>query len=303
MIYTVSLNPAIDYHIWLPSLRPGEITGATKDLKISGGKGINVSKVLKNLGESTTACGFIGGFTGEFIQKEMNDLHIPTSFIEVEGATRINVKLKAEEETDISGVSPIISEKAFMQLLKQMKGLTHTDQLILAGSVPKGLPEDTYEIIMDEVKAKGLKVALDTSGIALKQGIRKKPFLIKPNHHELGELFEVTINTPEEAIHYAKQIVEQGVTNVIVSLAGNGAVLVNQEAAYIATFPKSKPVNSIGAGDSVVAGFMHAVNKNLEQMEAFRFAVACGTATALSEGLCTPDSIKEIIPTIQVSNI
>lgn len=303
MIYTVSLNPSIDYHIWLPSLQVGRITGATKEIKMAGGKGINVSKVLKNLGKESVALGFIGGFTGEFIAQEMEALDISTSFIKVEGDSRINVKMKAETETDISGVSPEIPEAAFAQLMDQIQSLHKDDYLVLAGSVPKSLKSDTYEIMMDVLAKKGLQIALDASGDALKSGITKKPFFIKPNHHELGELFGVTIATPMEAYQYAKRIIDQGVENVIVSLAGKGAVFVNQEGAYVAEFPESKPVNSIGAGDSVVAGFLYAKCEQMQEAEAFQFAIACGTATALSEGFCTPTTIAKYLPTIQVAKI
>ncbi|MGC5325364.1 1-phosphofructokinase [Brevibacillus sp. SYSU BS000544] len=300
MIYTVTLNPSIDYHVWIPAIQEGTIHQVQKEWKDAGGKGLNVSKVLKILGMESTALGFVGGFTGDFIKKQIIQAEIIQEFIPIEQDSRINLKIKAENETDISGVSPEIPADALHKLLAQIDQLVEDDSLVLAGSVPASVPEDIYQVIMRRISGKGINVFLDAKGDALLDGLSEKPFLIKPNHHELGEIFGVTISSEMEAITYGRKAVELGAQQVIVSLAGEGAVYVNAEEAYIATFPNGEPVNSIGAGDSMVAGFLysHTVTRNPE--EAFRFAVAAGSTTALSEGFCTHEKIKRFLPSLTI---
>ncbi|WP_134701444.1 1-phosphofructokinase [Ammoniphilus sp. YIM 78166] len=303
MIYTLTLNPSIDYHIRLHSFSEGVINPVTEEWKDAGGKGINVSKVLNVLGMDSMALGFIGGFTGAFIQQQVETLGISHQFIAVSGDSRINVKMKAATETEFTGISPIISSEAMDQLMDQIRTLDHADFLVLAGSVPASLPPDIYQMIMHEVKGKGVRVFLDAKGKALEQSLASRPFLIKPNHHELGELFATTIETPEQAVHYGREAVNRGAQNVIVSLAGKGAVFINQEVAYVAEIPPTRPVNSIGAGDSMVAGFLYAYVKDFEIKEAFRYAVAAGSTTALSQGFCTPEKIHAFIPSITINLI
>lgn len=303
MIYTLTLNPSIDYHIRLESFSQGVINPVKEEWKAAGGKGINVSKVLKSLGKESTALGFVGGFTGAFIQKEVEKLGISHRFISVEEDSRINLKMKAETETEITGLSPAIPHAATKQLLQQLQDLNAEDFLVLAGSVPNSLPSDIYQTIMKELQPKGVRIFLDAKGHALQQGLSSRPFLIKPNHHELGELFNVTILSAEEALRYGAEAVAMGAENVIVSLAGKGAVFVNSELSLIAEIPPSEPVNSIGAGDSMVAGFLYAFTQRLEAEEAFRFAVAAGSTTALSQGFCTPEQIKAFLPKVQIKNI
>lgn len=303
MIYTVTLNPSIDYHVWIPTLSEGTIHEVQKEWKVAGGKGINVSKVLRILGMESTALGFVGGFTGAFIQQQLELAGIPHRFIPVEHDSRINVKIKAQIETDISGVSPEIPEEALQQLLDQLDRLDGDDYLVLAGSVPKSMPSDIYQTIMKRLRGKGVRIFLDAKGEALKNGLPENPFLIKPNHHELGELFGVSIETPAEAITYGRQALEMGAQNVIVSLAGRGAVFVSRDAAFAARIPERKPVNSIGAGDSMVAGFLYAHTQGMETDEAFRFAVAAGSTTALSEGFCTHEKIHAFLPEITITRM
>ncbi|GAA4720119.1 1-phosphofructokinase [Brevibacillus fulvus] len=300
MIYTLTLNPSIDYHIWVAPFQEGQINRAQKEWKAAGGKGINVSKVLQILGMDSTVLGYVGGFTGEFIQQELEQTGVVHQLIPISGESRINVKIKAERETDISGVSPAIPAEAVEQLWAQLDRLQAGDYLVLAGSVPESLPSDIYQTIMNKLGPKGVHLVLDAKGKALRSGLSERPFLIKPNHHELGELFEVEIRTPQEAVAYGRKAVELGAQNVIVSLAEQGAVFVNRQETYIARIPTGKLVNSIGAGDSVVAGFLYAYNTGSVVKDAFSFAVAAGSATALSEGFCTPEKIAELLPQITI---
>ncbi|TQR34847.1 1-phosphofructokinase [Brevibacillus brevis] len=303
MIYTVTLNPSIDFHLWITALSQGTIHQAQKEWKVAGGKGINVSKVLRVLGENSTALGFVGGFTGAFIQQQIEQADISHNLIQIGQDSRINLKIKAQTETDISGVSPDIPEEALQRLMQQIDSLQSGDYLVLAGSVPKSLPSDMYQTIMKRLRGKGAHIFLDAKGKALETGLSEEPFLIKPNHHELGELFGVTIATPAEAIDMARKSLQMGAQNVIVSMAGQGAVFVNRQAAYIAQIPQRKPVNSIGAGDSMVAGFLYGYRQGMDTEEAFRFAVAAGSTTALSEGFCTHEKIKAFLPEITITAI
>ncbi|HJV44315.1 MAG TPA: 1-phosphofructokinase [Bacillota bacterium] len=301
MIYTLTLNPSIDYHVWLNSLSQGEIHTVEKEQKVAGGKGVNVSKVLKLLGMNSVALGFIGGFTGEFIKNEIESLGVSHDLVSITGDSRINIKIKADTETDISGLSPVIPESALKLLFSQLERLTSQDILVLAGSVPESLPKDIYQNIMNRLEKKDVHIFLDSKGDALKSCLLKRPFLIKPNHHELGELLQVKIESPIEALAYGKRVVEMGAQNVIVSLAEQGAVFVSAQEAYMAKIPSYQPVNSIGAGDSMVAGFLFSYLQEQSIESVFRFAVAAGTATALSEGFCTPDTIKEILPQVLIT--
>ncbi|WP_019122164.1 1-phosphofructokinase [Brevibacillus massiliensis] len=303
MIYTVTLNPSIDYHIWIPALSQGMIHEAQKEWKVAGGKGINVSKVLRILGVNSTTLGFVGGFTGAFIQQQIEQVGISHQFIQIGQDSRINVKIKAQTETDISGVSPDIPGDALKQLIQQISRLQSGDYLVLAGSVPKSLPSDIYRTIMKQLRGKGVRIFLDAKGPALECGLSEEPFLIKPNHQELGELFGVTIATPAEAVEWGRRALQMGPQNVIVSMAGQGAVFVNREAAYVAHIPPRKPVNSIGAGDSMVAGFLYGHTQGMDTKTAFRFAVAAGSTTALSEGFCTHEKIKAFLSEITITDI
>jgi 1-phosphofructokinase len=303
MIYTVTLNPSIDYHVWIPSLSEGNILQTQKEWKDAGGKGINVSKVLRILGTPSTALGFVGGFTGAFIRQQVEQMGIAHRFILVDQDSRINIKIKAESETDISGVSPMISSVALQQLLEQLDQLNQDDYLVLAGSVPGSVPADIYEVIMKRMREKGVPVILDAKGDALANALSEKPFLIKPNHHELGELFGETIQSPEDAVACGQRALDMGAGNVIVSMAGQGAVFVNREEAYVAQIPERKAVNSIGAGDSMVAGFLYAHSQRSSFQEAFRFAVAAGSTTATSEGFCTHEKIEAFLPEITISRM
>jgi len=304
MIYTVTLNPSVDYHLWIPAIREGTLLQVQKEWKAAGGKGINVSRVLKILGMESTALGFVGGFTGAFIRQQVEQAGIAHQLVAIEQDSRINLKIKAETETDISGAAPVIPPEAAAQLMKQLDELLGSgDDLVLAGSIPQSLPGDFYQTIMRRLRNRGVRIFLDAKGDTLRRGLAEAPFLIKPNHHELGDLFGVTITTTTDAIQYGQRALEMGAQNVIVSMAGQGAVFVNRREVYVAAIPPRKPVNSVGAGDAMVAGYLYADRSGMEREAAFRFAVAAGSTTALSEGFCTQENIDGFLPEITIQKI
>ncbi|MDQ0231355.1 1-phosphofructokinase [Metabacillus malikii] len=303
MIYTVTLNPSVDYIVSVQQFELGALNRTTADTKFPGGKGINVSRVMKRLGVESKALGFIGGFTGSFIEEFLQAEQIKTQFVQVEGDSRINIKLKTEVETEINGMGPVISTENVTQFLKFFEQLESEDIVVLAGSIPGTLPASIYKEIITLCKAKGIKVVADVSGDALREVIAEKPFLIKPNHHELGELFNTEIQSAEQALHYAQQLVNDGVQNVIVSLAEKGALLVTNDESFTANVPKGSVINSVGAGDSVVGGFLSAYMSNKCLEEAFKLGVASGSATAFSMELCTREKIEELLPQIKVTKL
>lgn len=300
MIYTCTLNPSVDYIVHVDELRLGELNRAVKTLTFPGGKGINVSRVLKRLGVESTALGFIGGFTGSFIIEQLQNENIACDFVEVPGNTRINVKLKSGTETEINGQGPMMEPEHEEALIKKMQALTENDVVVLAGSVPSSLSPDVYEKIIDEAKKAKAKVVIDTSGPVLKQLLARKPFLAKPNHKELAELFETSFHSQDEIMVYGRRLVELGVENVIVSMAGNGAFYFNKEITLFAEAPKGTVKNSVGAGDSMVAGFLAAYTSGKSLEEAFAYSVASGSATAFSEDLCTKDYVEQLICEVNV---
>ncbi|MGN7940005.1 1-phosphofructokinase [Metabacillus sp. 22489] len=303
MIYTVTLNPSVDYIVRVEQFEIGSLNRTTDDTKFPGGKGINVSRVMKRLGVESSALGFIGGFTGKFVKDFLANEKINTNFVQVSGDTRINIKLKTNVETEINGLGPMITDEQLGEFMEAFKKMTKEDIVVLAGSIPGTLPPTIYKKIISLCKEKEIKVVADVSGDALEEVVQLKPYLIKPNHHELGDLFKTNIQTPEEALVYAKKLVNQGVENVIVSLAEKGALLVTENDCYIANVPKGNVVNSVGAGDSVVGGFLSAYTKNAPLEDAFKIGVASGSATAFSMELCTEEKIEELLPQIQVKKV
>ncbi|ENQ3077461.1 1-phosphofructokinase [Bacillus multifaciens] len=301
MIYTVTLNPSIDYVVQMDSFMLGAVNRAKNDMKFPGGKGINVSRVLHRLGVSNTALGFTGGFTGQFIKEALKSENVSTDFVQVDGDSRINVKIKGQEETELNGQGPIITDVQFEQFMKKIENMQAGDCVVLAGSVPSSVPKNFYETVAAYGAEHGIQVVVDASGSALEHVVKNKPFLIKPNHHELGELFGEEFSTVEEILPYGKKLIEQGVQNVIVSMAGDGALLFTNEGVYEATVPKGKVINSVGAGDSLVAGFVGIYEKTKDVIEAFRYGVATGSATAFSADLCTKDKVEELLPQVIVT--
>ncbi|MDM5212185.1 1-phosphofructokinase [Peribacillus sp. NJ4] len=303
MIYTVTLNPSIDYLVEVESFQIGKVNRTSYDAKFPGGKGINVSRVLKRLGNSTTALGFIGGQTGEFVKRFLRQEEIFTDFTEIAGDTRINIKLKTGMETEINSQGPVISKGNYQQLFSQIEQLNNNDILILSGSIPSSVPSDVYEAMARSCSHNGIKVVVDTSGKGLMNVLPHQPFLIKPNHHELGELFSTEIRTVDDAREYGAKLIEAGAQNVIVSMAGQGAVLCSGRESYSANVPKGNVINSVGAGDSMVAGFIGTYEKTGDILSAFRFSLAAGSATAFSSDLGTLDKIEELLPEIAINQL
>jgi 1-phosphofructokinase len=303
MIYTVTLNPSVDYIVEVNDFALNSLNRIEREEKYPGGKGINVSRVLKRIDISSKALGFIGGFTGGFIQKKLKAENVTADFIEVEGDSRINIKLKTGQETEINGNGPVISRENLELLMQQIRALQEGDVLLLAGSIPPSLPASLYEEITKDCSERGVKVAVDASGKALLDVIKHRPFFIKPNHHELGELFNVEIHGVQEAVLYGKKLVEMGAEHVVVSMAGDGALLLTKDYTYFANVPKGKVINSVGAGDSLVAGFLGIYEKTENLKEAFRYGVATGSATAFSSDLAEKEKIEELLPQVKVQSL
>lgn len=300
MIYTVTFNPAIDYVVRMDEIIPGAVNRTRGEEVFYGGKGINVSVVMRNMGVENTALGFIAGFTGDAIEKYLTKSGVKTDFIKLNtGISRINVKIKAGEETEVNGQGPEISDEAIGALMDKIDGLSVGDTLILAGSVPKSLPDDIYERIMSRLEGKGVEIVVDATGNLLVNVLKYRPFLIKPNNHELSEIFGIEIKTEEELIEYAKKLQDMGARNVLISRAGDGAILVPENGEPLKSgAPKGKVVNSVGSGDSMVAGFVIGYMKSGDYGEALKLGTACGSATAFSPGLAEKDLVEELLKTL-----
>lgn len=297
MIYTMTVNPAIDYVIRVDDFRPGEVNRTVGEEVFFGGKGINVSCMLKNLGVESTAFGFLAGFTGDAIDKGMSEKGIRTDFVRLDsGITRINVKLKAGEETDINGQGPQIPSDKIEALFAKTDRLGNGDILVLAGSVPNTLPENMYQRLMERLDGKGVRFVVDATGDLLKKSLQFKPFLIKPNSFELGEIVGRSLQTDSEIADAAKQMQRLGAANVLVSMAANGALLLTENGELMRIgIVKGKTVNSVGAGDSMVAGFLAGYLKTGDYAYALKLGTAAGGATALSNGLGERALIDELI--------
>ena len=305
MIYTVTFNPAIDYVMNVPGLVPGEVNRSKEEYVFFGGKGINVSLVLRELGRDSTALGFIAGFTGDAIRRGVEDAGVKSDFIRLEnGLSRINVKIKASTETDLNGKGPDISEKDLQSLFEKLDTLKDGDILVLAGSIPPDLPENIYETILARLSDKNITFVVDATGDLLKNVLVYKPFLIKPNHHELGEIFGKTLKNTDEIAHYAKEMQKMGARNVLVSMAANGALLVDETGrVHIIGTAKGKAANSVGAGDSMVAGFLAGYLEKNDYSYALALGSAAGSATAFSEGLANKELIFRLLNEIQSEKI
>lgn len=297
MIYTVTFNPALDYVMIIDEFKSGNVNRCENEFLNPGGKGINVSTMLSELGEENIALGFIAGFTGRELVSKLNERKIKTDFIELkDGLTRINVKIKGNIESEINAKGPNIDKEDLQKLLNQIDTLKDNDILVLAGSIPSSIDDDIYEQIMKRLSEKNVHVVVDATKDLLKNVLKYKPFLIKPNHHELAEFFDVKINSDEEIVEYAKKLQEMGAENVLVSMAADGAILVTKENEVIKTnTPKGKVVNSVGAGDSMVAGFIYGYLKNKDYKEALRFGSAAGSASAFSESIATKEKVEELL--------
>ena len=297
MIYTITFNPALDYIMVVPSCRSGEVNRTESEKIMAGGKGINVSIVLNNMGVENTALGFISGFTGGAIENILADMNCKTDFIKLDnGFSRINVKIKSDTETEINGQGPDISDDAVKKLYEKLDSLNDGDTLVLAGSIPNTLPDDMYERIMERLDGRGIRIVVDATRELLTKVLPYHPFLIKPNHHELGEIFHVKLSDKAEIASYAKKLQAMGAENVLVSMAGDGAVLVAEDGAvYECPAPRGKVVNSVGAGDSMVAGFLTGYLETGDYQEAFLRGVATGSASAFSEQLATREEAEALL--------
>lgn len=303
MIVTVTLNPSVDYVMKLSDLEVGGLNRSSDVQYYPGGKGINVSQVLKELGVATMATGFIGGFSGSFIKDSLEEKTIDTNFIFVEEPTRINVKLKTGEETDINGAGPVISDDKLQALISILDQYGEGDTLVLAGSIPASVPADVYGMLTEKAVSRGMKVVIDAERTQLEPTLKFPLHLIKPNHHELGGFFDVQIETVEDAVAYGKKLLEYDIEHILVSMAGEGAVLITENRILHADVPKGQLVNSVGAGDSTVAGFLAAEAKGLPLEDVFKYSIASGSATAFSEGLADRETIEHLLPQVTVKEL
>lgn len=297
MIYTVTFNPAIDYIVSMDDFSFGKTNRITQEKIRPGGKGINVSTVLTNLNIENTALGFLAGFTGTEIKRLCIEAGIRCNFIMLSiGTNRINVKLKDYDGTELNGAGPVIRSAELDALMEQLHKLLPGDTLILAGSIPSSLPSDIYQRIMDELHNKDVQIVVDATKELLLKCLPYGPFLVKPNKHELEEIFDVTITTKKEALHYARKLQELGARNVCVSLSGDGAVFVSEtEECFEADVPPGRLVNAVGAGDSMIAGFLAGWENFKNYERAFHTAVAAGSASAYSEELATKKEVMKLL--------
>lgn len=296
MVYTITLNPALDYVMKVGKLRYDDINRSKSEEIYYGGKGINVSVILTRLGVHNKALGFVAGFTGRKLEQMLVDEGIDCDFNRLSnGQTRINVKIKADTELDVNASGPDISEDDIKDLMDKLDDIGEDDYLVLAGSIPSTLPDDIYERILSRLQSRGVNFIVDATGDLLKKALPYKPFLVKPNHHELGDLFGVETKTEEDIVKYARKVQEMGARNVLVSRAKDGATLID-ENAKVTTFANvdGELVNSVGCGDSMVAGFLAGYINKKDYAYALKLGAACGNATAFSEELATADEIKKV---------
>lgn len=300
MIYTVTFNPALDYVVKVDHFTLGKINRTAEEHIFYGGKGLNVSAILANLGFETTALGFVAGFTGDEIERGAKSLGFQSEFIHVEkGMSRINVKLKSEEETELNGMGPEITDQDVEELFGQLDRIEEGDVLVLSGSIPKTISDDIYERIMERLQNKGVRIVVDATKDLLMNVLKYKPFLIKPNNHELGEMFGVELHGDAQITEYARKLQEVGAGNVLISMAGDGAILVTESGGFHKIgVPKGVVKNSVGAGDSMVAGFLAGYLETQDYEYALRLGTAAGSATAFSDGIAEKDFIMELLKQI-----
>ena len=301
MFYTVTLNPALDYISQVDDFGIGKINRTKTEKILPGGKGLNVSMVLKNLEIDTVAIGFIAGFTGDELRKQMEQKGVKTEFIKVQnGITRINVKISSNQETALNGIGPDIDEKDIEELLQKINEITSDDLVILSGNIPKSIPKNIYQIICDILEKNNVTFVVDATRELLIDVLKYKPFLIKPNKEELEETFKVKITTKDELVTYAKKLQDMGAQNVLISLGGDGAMLLNKEdKVYYSKAPKGKVINTVGAGDSMVAGFLAGYKKTKDYEQAFKMGIATGSASAFSMDLATAKEVENLLKDIK----
>ena len=302
MVYTVTFNPSLDYIVAVDDFQLGMTNRTSSELILPGGKGVNVSTILNNLGIANTAFGFAAGFTGRAIISMLEKNGVKADFIEIEdGLSRINFKLKNIDGTEINGQGPDISDVKVDELLNKLDTLKEGDALVLAGSIPATMSDDIYQTILKRLQGRGILTIVDATSSLLMNVLEYHPFLIKPNHHELGEIYNVELTSREEVVPYAKKLQESGARNVLVSMGGKGAVLVSEDGnVYDAPAPEGVLKNSVGAGDSMVAGFLTGWLNTGSYREAFRMGVAAGSASAFSDNLATKDEVEDVFDKVLV---
>lgn len=305
MVYTVTFNPSLDYVVNVDDFKLGMTNRTSKELMLPGGKGTNVSIVLKNLGVESTALGFAAGFIGEEIVKRLAEVGVHTDFIMLdEGCSRINVKLVSIDGTEINGMGPQIDSVRIDQLMEKLSKLTREDTLVLAGSIPASMPADIYQKIMERLQSTGVRIVVDATRDLLMNVLPYQPFLIKPNHHELGEIFGVELKEHKDVVEYARRLQEKGAKNVLVSMGGKGAVLLAEDGTVIAgTTAPGNVINTVGAGDSMVAGFLAGYMEQGDYEFAFKTGLAAGGASAFSTGFATKEGVDELRRTAQIERI
>ncbi len=301
MVYTVTFNPSLDYIVTVDDFKLGLTNRTTSELMLPGGKGVNVSIVLSNLGIENTAIYYSAGFVGDEITRCIRESGINAQEIRIDkGCSRINLKLKSIDGTEINGMGPDISEEDVSELYTRLDKLSEGDTLVLAGSIPSTMPETIYSDIMESLQGRGVRIVVDATKDLLMNVLKYKPFLIKPNNHELGEIFGVELKTRESVVPYAKKLLEEGAENVIISMAGEGAVFVSSDGeVYMREAPKGKLVNGVGAGDSMVAGFIAGYLTEGDLLYAFKMGLSSGSASAFSENLATREEIMKVYGTVE----
>ena len=301
MICTVTFNPSLDYIVSVDDFQLGMTNRTSSELILPGGKGINVSIVLKNLGLDSTALGYAAGFTGEELIRRLTEFGVNADFIKINhGMTRINLKLKSIDGTEINGCGPDIDAEALEQLMEKIDRLQEGDALVLAGSIPYSMPDDIYQRILERIQGRGVLTVVDATRDLLVKVLPYHPFLVKPNNHELGDIFGVKLSTREEVVPYGKKLRDMGAQNVLISMAGEGAVLIAADGQCLeAPAPKGKLVNGVGAGDSMVAGFLTGWLEEKEYAHAFCMGIAAGSASAFSENLATKDEVMQVLKQVK----
>lgn len=300
MIYTLTTNPSIDYIMRLDEFCDGKTLRSTAEEKYAGGKGIMVAKILKNLGDDPINLGFLGGFTGEFIKKELARLEIKENFTKIAADTRINVKLKYDTETEINAQGPDITKEEIEDFYKKLDDINKDDYLIISGSLPKSLGSDFYKEVIEKT---GCKFSIDIANKEVLDYLKYKPVLIKPNEEELANIFETEISSEDDLIKYAKKLNSLGAKNVIVSLGAAGSIFVDDKNIFKADAIKGDLINSVGAGDSMVGGFIYAISEVYDKLDAYKLAIACGTATAFSPDIASRKKIEEMSKKVEVKEI
>lgn len=297
MIYTLTCNPSVDYVVQMAEFCPGMVNRAQGEQTFSGGKGINVTVILKNLGIPNRALGFLAGFTGDFIEQDLREQGCQTEFVRLaKGFSRINVKIKGQEESEINGGGPAVDQAAMEALFEKINGLQKGDMLIISGSIPPSLPKDLYEKILGLLDERGVYGVIDTAGEALMKTLRYEPFLIKPNRQELEELAQSRLFTREEIVAQGKRLQEMGAQNVLISMAAEGAVLLTSDGkVFFGEAPRGTVRNSVGAGDSMVGGFVAGWLKTGSYQAALQWGIAAGSASAFCEGLATGEEIRRLL--------